>query len=88
MARKRTDANHAEIGRALRELGLPVIDLSAVGKGCADYITRKFSGRMVFIEVKTDAGKLNGAQLVMKEIWGDDYQIARNVDDAIAIVKA
>jgi Holliday junction resolvase-like predicted endonuclease len=54
--RRRTDANHAPIAQALTQLGHTVLDLSAVGGGCADLLVRFRDGAMLFVEVKTPAG--------------------------------
>jgi hypothetical protein len=54
--RRRVDANHACIVRALEQLGHTVLDLSAVGGGCADLLVRFRDGAMLFVEVKTAAG--------------------------------
>ena len=49
--RRRTDSNHAEIVRALKQIGCSVLDLSAVGAGCPDILIG-YRGRNVLVEIK------------------------------------
>lgn len=48
---RRTDANHAAIRDALRQIGAFVQDLSRVGEGCPDLLCGH-RGRWIVIEVK------------------------------------
>ncbi len=48
---KRVDANHGDIGTALRSIGCYVVDCSHVGEGFPDYIAGK-AGVWRLIEVK------------------------------------
>ena len=45
------DANHAEIVKALRDIGVEVLDLGAVGNGCPDLLVL-CQGRLTLLEVK------------------------------------
>ena len=51
---KRTDANQAEIVKALRQAGADVYDLSKVGKGIPDLLVT-FNGETILMEVKANA---------------------------------
>ena len=52
----RTDANHAAVVRALRQVGASVLDLSRVGQGCPDLLVG-YQGKNFLVEVKATAKK-------------------------------
>ena len=81
---KRTDANHAEVGRILRRLGWRTVDTSRLGDGAPDYFAAK-SGRVVAIEVKTATGKVNRRQRLWHEWWPAETAVVRSADDVIAL---
>ena len=66
---KRTDANQAEIVKALRQAGADVYDLSKVGKGIPDLLVT-FNGETILMEVKRDAkAKFTAEQLKFIANW-------------------
>ena len=73
MGRKRTDANHQAIVATLRDLGVPVVDTSHVGKGFPDCVALIYD-RIFLIEIK-DGSKapskraLTAAQQDFHSIW-------------------
>ena len=88
MTRKRTDANHAEIIRALEKLGASVIDTSQLGDGFPDLIVG-YRRRNWLLEVK-DGTKapsrllLTVAQKAFFQTWnGALPEVVRSVDDVI-----
>ena len=83
MRAKRTDRNHREIMRTLRQLGWSVIDLSGVGKGCPDLIARRGSD-VRLVEVKTEKGRLTPAQVALADS-GWTIRIVRTTDDCLKL---
>ena len=94
MRRKaKTDANQAEIVRALKEAGCGVIDLSAVGKGIPDLLvhppTFPECRMAVLMEVKNKKGrgdKLTAAQEKFHAEWKGWIFRVTSVDEAIKAV--
>lgn len=84
MVRRKADANQAEITLALRAAGVPYWDLSSVGGGCPDLLTRTKAGEYLFLEVKTKAGKLRPAQVEAAQIW--NVRVVRDVEEALLAV--
>lgn len=66
---RRTDLNHAELVREMREAGLCVIDLSRVGNGVPDLLVSN-SDEMWLVEVKSPKGKMHERQ----RQWHDDWR--------------
>ena len=64
--------------------GCSVLDLSSAGKGIPDLAVRLPSGRVQFVEVKTEKGTLRPAQEAIRQAW--DVRIVRTVDEAMALV--
>ena len=81
----RTDANQAEIVEALRAAGAVVLILSRVGQGCADLAVGK-GGKVWFMEVKTEKGKLTPAEKEFQDMWQDNYVIVRTPEEAIGVI--
>lgn len=77
----RTDANQAEICKALRQLGVNV-----------EYIKLPFDlvvyyrGVTAFMEVKTEEGRLTKQQIEFIARWPGPIHIVRTVDEAIKAV--
>lgn len=63
-----TDANQAEIMRALRKVGLSVVDLSRVGQGVPDLLVSDGS-QMWLVEVKIPGAKMNRRQKDWHLLW-------------------
>lgn len=80
MRARRTDANHGEIARVLRECHWMVEDVHVVG-GFIDLVATR-GGIVRLIEVKTPTGQLTDEQeLLIAAGW--PIHILRSVDDAI-----
>ena len=82
---KRTDANQQEIIDALRQLGVSVQSLHAVGSGVPDLLAG-YRGRNYLLEVKMPDGKLNDKQAEWHTDWRGDTYVVRTVEDAIHVV--
>lgn len=88
MRAKRRDANHREVGDALRELKWSVLDLADHGDGVPDYAVSK-NGFVALLEVKDgskppSARKLTPAEQRVKNSWQGPYIVATSATDAIA----
>ena len=67
---KKVDENHSAIRDGLRQLGLDVLDLSAVGGGVPDLCVRLSPGMSLFLEVKRpDIKKAEQAMTAAQEDW-------------------
>jgi hypothetical protein len=85
---KRTDANQAEICRALHRVGASVTLLSMVGSGVPDLLVG-FRGTTILLEIKVDAGQLNARQRNWLGSWrGGPAVVVRSVDEALAAIGA
>ena len=82
---KRTDANQAEIVRALRDAGCTVVDLHKVGRGCPDILVG-IHGRNVLMEIKTATGRLTVDEINFHGMWEGQYDIVRSVEEAFAVI--
>jgi Holliday junction resolvase len=85
---KRRDANHRDVGDALRKLGWSVLDIADHGDGIPDYIVSR-KRFVALVEVKDgtkppSARKLTPAEQKVKDSWQGPYIIALSVEDAIA----
>ena len=83
----RTDANQAEIVRVLRDFGVSVISLAAVGEGCPDLLCG-FRGKTYLLEVKRDdvapsASRLNAVQRRWHTAWQGQVAVVRCVGAAL-----
>lgn len=88
MRAKRRDANHREVGDALRDLKWSVLDLADHGDGIPDYIVSK-KNFVALLEVKDgdkppSARKLTPAEQKVKDSWQGPYIVATSATDAIA----
>jgi len=88
----RRDANHADVVKAFRSLGVPFIDVSHLeGLGC-DLIARHLTwGTAVLIELKDgrlppSRRKLTESEKVMEAAFPESFVIALSVKDALAAV--
>jgi len=69
----RVDDNHQQITAALRQAGVLVLSLAAVGKGCPDLLC-SLRGHLMLLEVKDGAKppsrrKLTPEQEVFHSLW-------------------
>jgi len=81
----KVDANQAEIVAALREVGMSVLSLAPMGKGCPDLLVADDDSYFL-IEVKGPKGKLTPDQEAFISEWRGVVHICRTVDDALRIV--
>ena len=94
----KVDDNHAEIVRALRDIGCSVLSLAAVGKGSPDLLVGAsigVSGRRVnfLLEIKDGAKPPSARKLTADEAqfhasWRGHLAIVESVDDALRVVMA
>lgn len=83
--RARTDANHAEILRAARELGYDVWDCHAL-PGPFDAILGR-AGVNIGIEIKTLRGRETRSQRETWSAWRGQRAIVRSIDDLVELTK-
>lgn len=95
----RTDATHAAIVKALRQVGCKVSDTSRIGGGFPDLVVRRDcigvavighrlwydSSRILLMEVKTPKGKLTPEQEAFIKDWPETV-IVRSVEEALKAV--
>lgn len=86
----RTDANQAEIVRALRQAGCTVQSLATVGKGCPDLLVGK-AGRNWLLEIKDgskppSARKLTDDENRWHAHWQGQVAVIEDVDQALRLV--
>lgn len=81
----KVDANQAAIVKALRAVGMSVLSLAPMGKGCPDLLVADDDSYFL-IEVKGPKGKLTDDQVAFIADWRGVVHIARTVDDALTIV--
>ena len=86
-AAKRVDGNHAEIVRALRQVGCSILDLSPIGHGCPDLLAGR-AGRLYLLEVKNPQGRnrVNEQQQAWHAGWPGLVAVVRSVDEALRAV--
>ena len=89
----RRDENHAAIRDGLRKLGHLVVDLAGVGDGVADLLVfpRGEWAGCVFVEVKTEDGERNAAQIRFAAAMrprGIRVAVARTLHDALIAIQA
>ena len=81
----KVDANQAAIVKALRAVGMSVLSLAPMGKGCPDLLVADDDSYFL-IEVKGPKGKLTDDQVAFIADWRGVVHIARTVDEALNIV--
>lgn len=84
---RRTDANHAEIVKAFRDLGCSVFDTSRVAGGFPDIIVGR-NGVTVLVEIKADSKKkFTAAQDMFMLNWkGSAVSRIQDLDGVINLV--
>ena len=87
----RTDRNHKEIVRVLRQLGASVCDLSGVGHGCPDILVG-FRGKTHLMEIKDGLKspcrrRLTPDEQEWHESWrGRPVAVVESVPDALEVI--
>ena len=86
----KVDDNHSQIVAALRNAGMTVQSIAAVGKGCPDLLVG-WRGLNVLLEVK-DGEKVPSKQRLTAdeqnwhETWGGYVAVVTSVDEAVDAV--
>lgn len=83
----RVDRNQAVIVEALRKAGAQVLDMSRVGGGVPDLLCCSRSGRMFFVEVKTEEGRLTDDQDEFLGQWRGPAHIVRTPEEALRVLE-
>jgi len=83
----RTDANHRDVVKYIRQCGMSVADLSGVGKGVPDLLVG-WRGWCCLVEVKDGAKPPSKQQLTKAEsdwraAWAGPYIIATSPENAV-----
>lgn len=90
MRAARTDANHAAIVKALRQIGASVFDASRVGGGFPDLVVG-YRGRNFLLEVKDGKKSPSRRQLTEAQVkfvaeWRGHWAYVQSVEDALELV--
>ena len=82
---KRVDLSHSEIREALRNVGFYVHDTAKLGSGFPDLVVvDPYSGRVWFIEVKTDGGRFTAPEIeFLVAITPRIYRVYNDPDKAV-----
>ena len=88
--RGKTDRNHAEIVRALRQAGASVLSLADVGQGCPDLMIG-FRGRNMLAEIKDgllppSKKRLTPDELTFRAGWNGQVTTIETVTEALALL--
>lgn len=88
--RGRTDANQPDVVAALRAMGVDVLVLSAIGRGCPDLLLH-YRGHQALCEVKDGSRPPSERELTEDQVefwstWRGPLVKVESVDDAIALV--
>jgi hypothetical protein len=83
----RTDRNHAEIIKGLRQSGCTVLDLSSVGCGCPDILVGRAGHNWLF-EIKDGTKPPSARKLTIPEqaffaMWRGNVQVVKSLEEAI-----
>lgn len=90
MVAKRVDQNQKEIVSTFRQLGMSVLILSNVGKGCPD-LCLGYDGNCYLVEIKNGSKPPSGQKLTEAEqhffdSWKGNVCIINSIDEAIRFV--
>ncbi len=87
MSAARTDANQADIVRALRAAGCSVEVLDPRGRGGLPDLLVGFRGVNLLLEVKAKGGKLSPAQETWHQLWrGEKPKVVETEMEALVAV--
>ena len=81
----KTDANQAEIVQALRDAYCSVLPMHRLGQGAPDLAVGR-GGKVYFLEVKTDNGKLTSDEQEFMDEWRGHYAIVRTPEEALKAI--
>jgi len=79
----KVDSNQNAIVAGLKRAGCEVLSLARVGQGCPDLLVSR-ARDLWLMEVKTDGGVLNDAQIAFAKRW--PVHVVRSVEAALAVV--
>ncbi len=84
----KVDSNQNDIVTGLRQIfGDDVVfDLSAAGRGCPDIIIG-VRGRNIFMEIKTDSGKLTPDQRIFHRNWDGQVAVVTTLEEALDVIE-
>ncbi len=87
----RTDDNHATVVAGLREMGVSVLSLHAVGMGCPD-IAAGWRNRTYLFEIKDpskppSARQLNKMQERWHQTWNGQAAVIHSAEEALEIMQ-
>lgn len=85
-AHPKTDANQAEIVRALRAIGATVTITASVGSGFPDLVVG-YRGLTTCIEIKMPGAHMTPDEAAWFEAWHGDAYIVSSADEAIQVVQ-
>lgn len=83
--RNRSDGNQAEIVKALRKIGVRVMNLNQVGNGCPDLLACH-RGRNILLEIKQPGEKLTKDQVEFIAMWGGELHVVHSPMEAVNAV--
>ena len=81
----KTDANQAEIVQALRDVYCSVLPMHRLGQGAPDIAVGR-AGKVYFLEIKTEKGKLTSAEREFQLRWRGHYAIVRTPEEALKAI--
>lgn len=85
--RAKVDTNHAEIVRALRDVGASVQSLASVGKGCPDLLVG-FRMRWYLLECKSPGGTLTPDEFGFIQAARAEVHVVDSVERALEAIGA
>lgn len=89
--RAKVDGNHAEVVKALRQIGCSVQSLAQLGNGVPDLLVAR-NGVMWLMEVKDGAKPPSGRKLTPDELawagcWKAPVYVVCSADDALRVIE-
>ena len=85
MRAAKVDATQAEIVAVLRRAGCNVLSLATLGRGVPDLLVGAH-GKLTLLEVKSEHGRLNHAQIRFRAAWGHNVCVVRTPAEALMAV--
>jgi Holliday junction resolvase len=86
LRRKRRDATHKPIVKALRKVGASVVILADVGGDCPDILVG-YGGKTLLMELKPPGGKVTEGQLDFQAKWrGGPVRVIESIEAALRFI--
>lgn len=79
---RRVDANHRNLVRDLRSVGVSVLDTHTLGAGAPDLVVG-YQGVNLLVEVKSRKGKQNPCQKDFGALWHGRYIVAKSAEEVL-----